>query len=72
MPKDPVNSLPKGENAESLKRAARAMFDNGIKPPYLVNGVPNYVGQNVIVGLKEGPQSYYVDENGVVVPHSSV
>ena len=49
---------------ELLADAARLLFKHGIKPPYLLNGVPNYVAPNIIVGLKEGPNSYYVDENG--------
>ena len=50
--------------AAQIKSAAQELFKNGIKPPYLLNGVPNYVAPNIIVGLKEGPNSYYVDENG--------
>ena len=59
-------TLPKAiVTPESMRRAAQTLFKNGTRPPYLVNGVPNYVAPNVIVGVVPGPNSYYVDENGV-------
>jgi hypothetical protein len=52
------------EISPQIADAARVMFENGIKPPYLVNGEPNHVAPDVIVGMRPGPQSFWVNERG--------
>ena len=50
-----------------LREAAQNLHRAGLKPPYLLNGIPNYVAPNVIVGLKPGPGSLWVNEFGELV-----